>query len=221
MATNWKALLLASMIATTAFGARNVIAAPAVSAEQTTFKDIDAMSNDTQAAIREAVSLGLIAGYPDGAFKPNEPLTRTQLAVLLVKALHLPVSANAGSSYKDVAAGSWSAGYIEAVRKAGLMNGTDAGFDPNRNVTRQELASVFVRAVNGLNTTGGRDADPALADGASGWAAASVQAALRLGLMTAKENGFAPREEVARADIAQLLVDIFPEKRANRNRHED
>ncbi|CAI6086564.1 S-layer homology domain-containing protein [Cohnella sp. JJ-181] len=212
MATNWKAVLLASMIATTTFGARNVLAAPTVSAEQTSFKDIGPMSAEQQEAIKQAVSLGLIGGYPSGEFKPDASLTRTQLAVLLVRALRLPVDTNADSSFKDVAAGSWSAGYIEAVRKAGLMNGTDAGFDPNRNVTRQELASVFVRAVNGENTTGGLETDPALADGASGWAATSVQAALRLGLMTSTANGFEPRQEVARADIAQFLLDIFPEK---------
>ncbi|MFD2331049.1 S-layer homology domain-containing protein [Cohnella sp. GCM10020058] len=212
MATNWKAVLLASMIATSAFGARNVLAAPLASVEQASLKDIGSVSADRQAAIREAVSLGLISGYPNGEFKPEESLTRTQLAVLLAKALHLPLDTNAESSFKDVASDSWSASYIEAVRKAGLMNGTDIGFDPNRKVTRQELASVFVRAVNGLNTTGGLETDPALASGASGWAAASVQAALRLGLMTPQAKGFEPQQPVARADIAQFLVDIFAEK---------
>ncbi|MDI4649884.1 S-layer homology domain-containing protein [Cohnella hashimotonis] len=212
MATNWKAVLLASMIATSAFGARNVLAAPLASVEQASLKDIGSVSADRQAAIREAVSLGLISGYPNGEFKPEESLTRTQLAVLLAKALHLPLDTNAESSFKDVASDSWSTSYIEAVRKAGLMNGTDTGFDPNRKVTRQELASVFVRAVNGLNTTGGLEMDPALASGTSGWAAASVQAALRLGLMTPEDDGFQPKQAVARADIAQLLVDIFAEK---------
>lgn len=189
-----------------------MLAAPPVSVAQASLKDIDSVSADRQAAIRQAVSLGLISGYPNGAFKPEESLTRTQLAVLLAKALHLPIDTNAGSSFKDVASDSWSAGYIDAVRKAGLMNGTDTGFDPNRKVTRQELASVFVRAVNGLNTTGGLETDPALASGASGWAAASVQAALRLGLMTPEDDGFQPQQTVARADIAQFLVDIFAEK---------
>ncbi|MFC3799061.1 S-layer homology domain-containing protein [Cohnella sp. GCM10012308] len=212
MATNWKAALLASLIATSAFGARNVLAAPLAAVEQASLKDIGSVSADRQAAIREAVSLGLISGYPNGEFKPEESLTRTQLAVLLAKALHLPLDTNAESSFKDVASDSWSASYIEAVSKAGLMNGTDSGFDPNRKVTRQELASVFVRAVNGLNTTGGLETDPALASEASGWAAASVQAALRLGLMTPEDDGFQPKQAVARADIAQFLIDIFAEK---------
>ncbi|SFB56445.1 S-layer homology domain-containing protein [Cohnella sp. OV330] len=200
------------MIATTTFGARNVLAAPSVSSEQTSFKDIGPVPADRQAAINQAVSLGLISGYPNGEFKPDESLTRTQLAVLLAKALKLSVDTNAGSTFKDVASDSWSVGYIEAVRKAGLMNGSNAGFEPNRKITRQELASVFVRAVNGQNTTGGLETDPALAAEASGWASASVQTALRLGLMTPQTNGFEPRQEVARADIAQFLVDIFPEK---------
>ncbi|MED5017113.1 S-layer homology domain-containing protein [Paenibacillus chibensis] len=173
------------------------------------FTDTSKVSGDKMAAIQKAVEQGLLAGDPQGTFRPSASLTRQELAVLLIKAMKIePVSG--ASTFKDVLSIQFSAPYIEAAQKAGLLTGDGAGnFRPNDPVTREELASVFVRAVGGVDAKGGAVTLPLDQSQISPWAEGLVNTALRLGLIDIQDRKLNPRSEVKREDIAPFLLDIF------------
>ncbi|QKS47968.1 S-layer homology domain-containing protein (plasmid) [Paenibacillus cellulosilyticus] len=121
------------------------------------------------AALKE---LGIFDGFPDGTAGLDQKMTRAQFAKVLTVGTGLEENA-AASTYSDVSATHWAKGYIGAVTEAQLMEGVGNNkFDPNGNVTIQELAKTLVLAL-GLEPVEG-----ATVEGASAWAVGYVQAAL-------------------------------------------
>ena len=98
-----------------------------------------------------ALTEGLVSGYPEGDFRPNAPVSRQELAKLIVLFLRYIVAQNSGEplvdSFNDADTfPSWSADYIERLRETGLMAGDQSGnFLPNNGATRAEIATVIMR----------------------------------------------------------------------------
>lgn len=131
------------------------------------FTDQSTMSSQALQAVQEAVKQGLITGYPDGSFRPDQPLTRKEMAALLANALKLDATEQA-VTFKDTQGVGTS--YIEAVRAAGLMTGDESGaFRPNAAVSREELAAILVRAIGGTHVQGGDVQDISDGDQVSSW----------------------------------------------------
>ncbi len=114
----------------------------ATSAMAKTFPDMP--SGQMGIAIQNAVNNGLISGFEDGTVKPNEPITRAQMATIITRAFG--VIDNAQASFSDVSADAW---YKDAVEKAvfmGAFKGDENGkFNPNNYITFQETYTVLAR----------------------------------------------------------------------------
>ena len=96
-------------------------------------------------AINAIAEAGITAGYADGTFGPNDPVSRGQMATFLTRALHLPPGP--APAFDDVAR-SAHADAIAAVASAGIASGyTDGTFRPTAPVTRAQMATFFVRAL--------------------------------------------------------------------------
>ncbi|WP_185602350.1 S-layer homology domain-containing protein [Paenibacillus sp. 598K] len=96
--------------------------------------------------IQQVIQSGLMKGYPDGQFKPDQRMTRAELAAIAFALKDL--SAAAGYSYTDTQH-HWAEQMIEAVRTAGLMNGyPDGSFRPNNTVTRAEVVVFMNRLLD-------------------------------------------------------------------------
>ncbi|WP_229106301.1 S-layer homology domain-containing protein [Paenibacillus sp. 1001270B_150601_E10] len=116
-------------------------------AEQVSFKDVPANHwawNDIQAA----QAAGYITGFADGSFRPNQAVTREQLAVMLARTLKLDTEHAIGSTaFKDVPTTRWSSASIKALAQQGVLDGYgDGTFRPTRAVTRAEMAAVLQSA---------------------------------------------------------------------------
>ncbi|WP_139994843.1 fibronectin type III domain-containing protein [Paenibacillus paridis] len=106
-------------------------------------------------AIGAAVQAGLIAGYSDGTFKPNEPITREQMAVMAARAAEAAgasidvsgVENELLANFQDKAfIGSWSQASVAKAVKANLITGiTKDTFDPAANATRAQAAVMLRR----------------------------------------------------------------------------
>lgn len=101
-------------------------------------------------AVAWASKNGVIEGYEDGSFRPDEPITREQLAAVLyryAKAQGRDVTAAGDlSGYAD--SGSVSAWAKEAVSwaaGAGIISGSDSGLEPQGTATRAAAAAMLVR----------------------------------------------------------------------------
>ncbi|WP_147653754.1 S8 family serine peptidase [Vulcaniibacterium gelatinicum] len=111
--------------------------------------------------IEYGVANRLVDGYPDGRFRPDQPLTRGELAAYLTMGAgvrqFLPLHGN--SSFNDVAVGSALWPFAEAVassgaalrdlshRQVGLMGTLDGAFRPNDHVSRVSLAYSLVQSL--------------------------------------------------------------------------
>ena len=98
-----------------------------------------------------AVTEELVGGYPEGDFRPNNAITRQELAKLIVEFLKYIIakveSESLVESFTDEKKfPGWSREYIEALRETGLMGGDESGnFNPKKTATRAEVATVIVR----------------------------------------------------------------------------
>lgn len=87
---------------------------------------------------------GVITDSSNGYFRPNEAITRAELAAMLAKFSETTVAAN---YFNDVSAKYWAANAIAICAKLGWITGyPDGTFRPDRNVTRAELMAMINRA---------------------------------------------------------------------------
>ncbi|MDR0490832.1 MAG: S-layer homology domain-containing protein [Oscillospiraceae bacterium] len=90
---------------------------------------------------------GIFSGYPDGLFKPNQPITRSELAAVVSRFERL---AETGSNpYNDLDPDNWAYKHILSATKKGWFTGDGNGsFRPNDNVKRAEFVTVANRVLN-------------------------------------------------------------------------
>ncbi|WP_206458515.1 M20/M25/M40 family metallo-hydrolase [Anaerovorax sp. IOR16] len=102
--------------------------------------------------IAAAAEFGIVAGYNDNQFGPDDLLTREQMAVMIVKAMKLnPELAQATFGDQDKIS-DWAKDYIAAAGKANLISGyPDGSFKPKANATRGEAASIIVSALKSMS----------------------------------------------------------------------
>lgn len=102
-------------------------------------------------AVNWAASEGIIAGYEDNTFRPNDPITREQLAAMLMNYAAWKgedVNARADlSSYNDVASvSSWAAETVQWAVAEGLISGMPGNLlEPQGSATRAQVAAILER----------------------------------------------------------------------------
>lgn len=148
----------------------NVAKADVSSAKDASFSDVQ--SSDWYAnAINWAYEQGYVSGTGANTFSPNSVVTRAQIAVILSNYLH---SINAdleedgnSAAFNDIASiPSWALEGVKYMQAIGLMAGDSAGnFNPNKELTRAEAATVFMRMDQKLN---GDDSSDSSSSGQSG-----------------------------------------------------
>lgn len=103
------------------------------------FKDLSS-SHWAYNEIMKGVSAGYISGDASGTFRPDDPVSRQEAAVMISKILDLgknPAAAAKFVDYRFIPA--WSVGYVGSVTEAGIMSGyPDGDFKADRVLTRAE-----------------------------------------------------------------------------------
>ncbi|MBY0221790.1 S-layer homology domain-containing protein [Sporosarcina aquimarina] len=104
------------------------------------FKDVPASHGFYKAIVKMAEE-GIIGGYPDGSFKPNEPIKRKNMAAILVKAFDLPRSADVKNPFKGEVG---ITNDVLVIYKLGITSGTSpTTFSPNASITRGQAAKML------------------------------------------------------------------------------
>ena len=143
-------------------GVALLLTAPAFAAD--VFPDVPS-DHTYRVAIEDLASRGIIGGYTNKNFGPEDPVMRQQFAKMIVKTLGLPVSMNDICSFEDTP----NAGvddplypdkYVAVCAQHNITKGKDAThFDPFAYVTRQQLITMVVRTVD-IQEIGGGYAPP-------------------------------------------------------------
>lgn len=99
--------------------------------------------------VASATAAGYIVGYSDGAFGPENAITRQEAAVILVKLLKLTPYAGGLDKFLDAGhVADWARGNVGAVVRVGLMVGMpDNTFQPKKSITRAEAVVSLDRAL--------------------------------------------------------------------------
>lgn len=95
--------------------------------------------------VETAVARGVVSGYGDGKFRPDAPVTRAQVAKMIVRTRDWTPSLSDTVELRDVAASHWAWSYVQAAIQHGIFSGYDEGyFRPELNATRSQLSKVLV-----------------------------------------------------------------------------
>ncbi|WP_052344199.1 S-layer homology domain-containing protein [Bacillus ndiopicus] len=118
----------------------------------------DIAGNTHEKAINALVDAKVISGYPDGTFKPNKELTRSDVVKLLGKYLEtqgfeIPADAVSNPRFADLNSKSNEEllKYAAVVADAGVFSGSNGKLLAGDPITRENMAIVLVRMVNTLN----------------------------------------------------------------------
>ncbi len=180
-------------------------------AVQGTFSDVT-KKHWAMSYITELQDLGVVNGYPDGSFLPDNNITRAELCQIVADLdEYVEKPENENIEYKDVKAGSWYYDAVMELTYAGIVNGYEDGtFDPNAKITREEAAVLLSRLADFA-------ADPELegisfkdADKIGSWAKAGVEELTEAGIINGYPDGtFGPQRNTTRAEICAMISRIL------------
>lgn len=148
-------------------------------------------------AVETLNKLGIITGYEDGTFKPEDGVTRAEMAALIARIQGYGETAkpNANTAFTDVPASHWASGYIANASGMGIINGYgDGTFGPEDPVL-YEQAVKMVMATLGYTP---------FAEKNGGYPTGYLAAAQRYNVSLAVANA-AVGQEANRGTVAQLL----------------
>jgi hypothetical protein len=150
----------------------------------------------------QAVHQAYMTGYPDGTFRPDKPITRAEMATVLVRLFGKDKgNKTAAKTYTDTTPGHWANAAIDLAADSGLMDGyPDGSFKPEQTITRAEAASIAARLSSAAEGSG------SFSDTVGHWAAAAFGKAKAAGVVNGYADGtFRPEQTLTRAEAVTML----------------
>ena len=159
--------------------------------------------------IRNLVSKGVVNGYEDNTYRPEDSVTKGEYIKLLMSVTSSGESTNF-TQYRDVNA-SWAKGYVSRAIELGLcdnINSAETEFGVDEPITRAQAAALMGRLLKPEIS----DAALSFADTATipDWAQEPVLATVQLGLIAGNDDGtFRPMNNLTRAEAATIIERIL------------
>lgn len=162
-------------------------------------------------AVKTLNLMGVINGYPDGTFKPNDNVTRAEFTAMLMRTLKLGSIGNASAAelpFSDIDDNNsdinWAIPNINTAYARGVINGYEDGtFRPSANVAYEEAVKMIVCTLGY-----GANVDVSTTP----WYANFTQIASQLGITKNAQKIGSAETPASRACIAQLLYDSLEVK---------
>lgn len=114
------------------------------------YSDADASADYYSAAVR-LQDLGIISGYDDGSFRPDNRITRAEFTKMVICMMDKEKDAAASASvsgFYDVPSGSWSAPYITYAVSRDILSGySDGSFGPDKTISFSEAITILMRTL--------------------------------------------------------------------------
>jgi len=167
----------------------------------------DYESNWAKDTIHSSLESGITTGYPDGTFRPDNPITRAEFFAIINNTFKFTNESN--TTYADVAANAWYASVIAKAKAAGYVHGySDGTIHPESNITREEAAVIMGRlkalkpTVKPLTTS-----DAAVT---SDWSRQAIIDALEAKIMSGYPDGsFKPNADIKRSEALVTIDNGF------------
>lgn len=161
---------------------------------------------------------GIIKGTSATTFEPEANITRAEFVKILGGIEGIKVKDYSGSNFDDVSQKAWYAPYVQWAVKAGVTKGVSAKkFDPNGQITRQDMATMIYRYVNSCGISlAKKTAKIYFTDmsGVAAYARTPVNAMQRAGIINGIHNGdntyrFAPTAKATREEASKMLCVVY------------
>ncbi|MGE3278625.1 MAG: S-layer homology domain-containing protein [Candidatus Altimarinota bacterium] len=90
---------------------------------------------------------GIIKGYPDGTFKPDQVINRAEALKIIFESRGIAVDEDSNSGFPDVDSSLWFAKYVTSAKRLGLINGyADGTYKPTQFVNKAEFMKIAMLA---------------------------------------------------------------------------
>jgi spore germination protein YaaH len=153
-----------------------------------------------------------MTGIEDTRFAPDQPLTRAQAAVVLIRMLGLDGSTDLlGAPFADVPTDHWAWKEITIASNKGYIQGTtDSNFAPEEPLTREQFCQMMVRILSLPQAA--QSTHPAFSDLSPGmWSYTAITSMRENNLIDGfEDNSFRPQSPFTRAQMAVILNKIKP-----------
>ncbi|MEO6457074.1 MAG: S-layer homology domain-containing protein [Chloroflexia bacterium] len=111
--------------------------------EQPTFRDVGP-ENEFYGYVEAAFAAGVLSGYEDGTFRPTNPVTRAQVAKMIVLAKLWDSPLPSVPTFSDVSVDHWAFRFVETAYAHGIIGGyADGTYRANLPVTRAQLSKML------------------------------------------------------------------------------
>ncbi len=122
---------------------------PLIHVQNPTFSDVP-FSHWASSYVENAALLGWVKGFPDGTFRPEDPLTKEQVLTFIVRAGNLKAETPKRATFPDLPAEHWAFPYVETAVQHGLIgvndfNLTNSLFGTGLPSTRSQVCLIMVR----------------------------------------------------------------------------
>ena len=160
----------------------------------------DTVDHQHESAINMLSALGIVEGFEDGTFHPDELVTRAQMAAMVLRAKNnFNAKNNKTQVFNDVPADNWAAGWIATAASQGIVNGTgNNNFDPDLNVTYEQTVKMLVSMLNYGDW----------AEMSGGWPTGYLNYGNQLGI-TSGVSGVSNDTALTRAQCAQMIANAL------------
>ncbi|MBW4419017.1 MAG: family 10 glycosylhydrolase [Myxacorys californica WJT36-NPBG1] len=182
---------------------------------QVRFTDIQ--THWAQPCIEALAQREIIGGFPDGRFRPDETVTRSQFAAIAVKAFPTIISSPSrpAIAFKDVPSNHWAAEAIQKAYRANFFSGFgDQTFQPDLKIIR---AQALTALASGLKAAPSQSVDLFKTYSDAGaipnYAAGAIASATQKGLVVNYPNAqrLEPTKPASRGEVAALVCRALPE----------
>ena len=107
----------------------------------------DIQDGELSDAVQILSDFGIINGYDDNTFRPDNKITRAEFAKIIISAANLYMPVSNPNSFSDTA-GHWAKDYIDIAKETGIINGvSETRFAPDDNVTYEQAVKMIVAAI--------------------------------------------------------------------------
>lgn len=158
-------------------------------------------------------SRGIVKGFDDATFKPNQAVTRAQFATMLIQAMRAS-GESVGSSYtgkavfRDMSSKHWAYNNLGLAYQKGILQGyPNMQMKPDQAISRAEMAAMIARAQKVLlynrSTSSYRDVPT------SHWASSSIEALTARNWLSGYGATFKPQGIATRAEVVVLISKAY------------
>ena len=153
------------------------------------------------------ITNGWMNGMENNRFNPEADLTRAQFVTILYRIAGEPSVAGKTVHYTDVAANTWYTDAVIWATDLGIVNGMSlTTFEPDTNISREQIAVILYRAAGEPKPEKDMTADYPDAGTVSVWAKDAMSWAITVKLIGGSDGKLLPLDNASRAEAAAILL---------------